>query len=29
VLMPVHQEMADRVGKDLLKEVYECCNLKM
>ncbi len=27
-LMPVHDEMADRVGKDLIKEVYECCAVK-
>jgi C4-dicarboxylate-binding protein DctP len=27
-LMPVHEEMADRVGKDLIKEVYECCSVK-
>jgi C4-dicarboxylate-binding protein DctP len=29
MLMPVHEQMADRIGKDLLKEVYECCAIKM
>jgi len=27
--MPVHQEMADRIGKDLIQEVYDCCAVKM
>jgi len=25
-LYKVHDEMADRIGKDLLQEVYKCCN---
>jgi C4-dicarboxylate-binding protein DctP len=29
VLMPVHKEMEDRIGKDLIQEVYECCAVKL